>query len=133
MNFEPFFGLWLYQGMHFILNRLGCEKLSNYIRNTMKFHNWVHVNFHEDNYSKFEKNAFLDLKWCQHLAKLLKPSGILVFNIGQPLQMLDLALLNDSALRQQFAHAIAFRIAGHLNCMVAVSESPFKKTYLVIN
>lgn len=73
------------------------------------------------------RSAPMDLKWCQHLAKLVKPDGILVFNAGFPFNITDLALLNNPMLRQQFPHAAAFCREGSLNYIVAASRRPLEE------
>jgi SAM-dependent methyltransferase len=68
--------------------------------------------------------APLDLEWCQHLAKLVKPGGMLVFNMIEPRKVRYLPPLTDTALREQFPYAKVFRMEGYENRILACSGSP---------
>jgi SAM-dependent methyltransferase len=68
--------------------------------------------------------APLDLDWCQDLAKLVKPGGMLVFNMIEPRKVSHLPPLTDAALRAQFPYTKVFRMEGYENRIVACSGSP---------
>ena len=70
--------------------------------------------------------APLDLEWCQHLAKLVKPGGMLVFNMIEPRKVPHLPPLTDAALREQFPYTKVFRMKGYENRIVACSGSPLE-------
>jgi SAM-dependent methyltransferase len=83
----------------------------------------------DDLYAEEEEMAVrcapLDLEWCQHLAKLVKPGGMLVFNMIEPRKVPHLPPLTDTELQQQFPYAKVFRMAGYENRIAAFSGSPF--------
>lgn len=70
--------------------------------------------------------APLDLAWSQQLANLVKPGGMLVFNLIEPGKVRHLPPLVDSTLRKQFPYAKVFHMAGYQNRIVAFSHHPFK-------
>jgi spermidine synthase len=70
--------------------------------------------------------APLDLEWCQDLAKLVKPGGMLVFNLIEPRKVSHLPPLTNAALRKQFPHAKVFRMEGYENRIAAFSGCPFE-------
>jgi spermidine synthase len=71
--------------------------------------------------------APLDLEWCQHLAKLIKPGGMLVFNLIEPRKVAHLPPLQDAALRERFPYVKAFQMDGYENRIVAFSGSPLNE------
>jgi hypothetical protein len=71
--------------------------------------------------------AALDLEWCQYLAKLIKPGGMLVFNLIEPRKVDHLPPLKDPELRQRFPYVKAFRMEGYENRIVAFSGSPLEE------
>lgn len=70
--------------------------------------------------------APLDLEWCQDLAKLVKPGGMLVFNMIEPRKVPHLPPMTDARLREQFPHVKVFRMEGYENRIVAFSGSPLE-------
>ena len=68
--------------------------------------------------------APLDLEWCAQLAALLKPGGMLVFNLIEPRKVAHLPPLTNPALRQRLPYVQAFELDGYENRIVACSESP---------
>jgi spermidine synthase len=68
--------------------------------------------------------APLDLEWCQDLAKLVKPGGMLVFNMIEPCKVPYLAPNIDPALQAQFPHRKVFQMDGYENRIVVFSGSP---------
>lgn len=102
---------------------------------------WVHEEAAEPEAAKFDliiddlyaeeagmamRCAPLDLAWCRQLANLLKPGGMLVFNLIEPCKVSHLPPLTDSTLRKQFPHAKIFRRQGYENRIAAFSYHPFK-------
>jgi predicted membrane-bound spermidine synthase len=84
----------------------------------------------DDLYAEEEEMAVrcapLDLDWCRHLAKLVKPSGMLVFNMIEPRKVPHLPPLTNAALRKQFPYSKVFRMEGYENRIVAFSGSPLE-------
>jgi predicted membrane-bound spermidine synthase len=84
----------------------------------------------DDLYAEEEEMAVrcapLDLEWCQSLAKLVKPGGMLVFNMIEPRKVPHLSPLTDVALREQFPYAKVFRMEGYENRIAAFSGCPFE-------
>lgn len=70
--------------------------------------------------------APLDLEWCQHLAKLVKAGGMLVFNMIEPRKVPHLPPLTDVVLREQFPYGKVFRMEGYENRIAAFSGSPLE-------
>lgn len=84
----------------------------------------------DDLYAEEEEMAVrcapLDLEWCQNLAKLVKPGGMLVFNMIEPRKVPHIAPLTDATLREQFPYAKVFRMEGYENRIAAFSGSPLE-------
>ncbi len=84
----------------------------------------------DDLYAEEEEMAVrcapLDLEWCQHLAQLVKPGGMLVFNMIEPRKVPHLPPLKDATLQKQFPYAKVFRMEGYENRIAAFSGSPFE-------
>jgi SAM-dependent methyltransferase len=84
----------------------------------------------DDLYAEEEEMAVrcapLDLGWCQDLAKLVKPGGMLVFNMIEPRKVAHLPPLTDAALKEQFPYAKVLRMEGYENRIAAFSGSPFE-------
>ena len=82
----------------------------------------------DDLYAEEEEMAVrcapLDLEWCQYLAKLVKPGGMLVFNMIEPRKVPHLPPLTDAALKEQFPYTKVFSMEGYENRIVACSGSP---------
>lgn len=70
--------------------------------------------------------APLNLEWCQDLAKLVKPGGMLVFNMIEPRKVPHLPPMTDATLHKQFPHVKVFRMEGYENRIVAFSGSPLE-------
>jgi SAM-dependent methyltransferase len=71
--------------------------------------------------------APLDLDWCRALARLMRPEGILVFNLIEPAKIPHLPFLADKELRSQFPQAMQFSLAGYENRILAISRSPLNE------
>lgn len=72
--------------------------------------------------------APMDLDWCRALARLIRPGGLIVLNLIDPIKVPHLPFLADTELRQQFPHAWAFSMEGYENRIIAVSQSPLDPT-----
>lgn len=68
----------------------------------------------------------LDLDWCQALAKLVRPGGMLVFNMIDPIKVAHLPLFTDAALRERFPYNKTYQMQGYENRIVAFSERPLE-------
>lgn len=68
----------------------------------------------------------LDLDWCRALAQLVRPGGMLVFNMIDPIKVPHLAPFTDAALRERFPHSKVFQMDGYENRIVAFSERPLE-------
>lgn len=64
----------------------------------------------------------MDLDWCQRLADLLNPGGMLVFNLVEPEKVPHLPPMKDKTLSKRFPHVSVFRMEGYENRIVAFSE-----------
>ncbi len=68
--------------------------------------------------------APLDVDWCRTLAGLVRPGGMLVFNLVEPRKVPHLPPFKDAALQRRFPHTMVFRMDGYENRIVAFSEKP---------
>lgn len=67
----------------------------------------------------------MDAEWCHRLAELLRPGGMLVFNLIEPRKVPHLPPFKDAKLKKRFSHSIQFEMEGYENRIVAFSEQPF--------
>ncbi|MFT4900981.1 MAG: spermidine synthase [Lentimonas sp.] len=68
----------------------------------------------------------LDLEWCRALSDLLRPGGMLVFNMIDPVKVPHLPPFKDKALRQRFPYAGIYQMDGYENRIVAFSQRPLE-------
>jgi spermidine synthase len=80
-----------------------------------------------------ERFAPLDREWCEQLAGLLRPGGILVFNMIEPDRVASLPFCRDPTLRAHFPYRVGFQLKGYENRVVAFSEQPFWTNCLEAN
>ena len=66
----------------------------------------------------------MDLDWCQRLANLVRPGGMLVFNMIEPRKVAHLPPFKDAALKKRFSHTKVFKMDGYENRIVTFSEQP---------
>lgn len=66
--------------------------------------------------------APMDRAWCAALVRLLRPGGMLVFNLVDPAVIPTLPLLVDPELQQYFSHATVFHMDGYDNHVVVFTE-----------
>mgnify|MGYP002632708706 FL=1 len=66
----------------------------------------------------------LDLEWCQALAELVRPGGMLVFNMIDPQKVPHLPPFKDAALKKRFPHTMIYQMEGYENRIVVFSERP---------
>ena len=67
----------------------------------------------------------MDVKWCEALAKLLKPRGMLIFNIIEPEKIKNLPIFRSPKLKKRFTERVMYRIDGYENRIIAFSDTPF--------
>lgn len=72
-----------------------------------------------------ERNAPMDAEWCGQLAALLRPGGLLVFNMIEPEKVPFMPALIDPALQKRFPHSIVYHMDGYENRVLALSDLPF--------
>ena len=72
----------------------------------------------------------MDLEWCQRLAELVRPGGMLVFNMVEPCKVPHLPLFKDLKLKKRFSHHKSFKMEGYENRIVAFSEAPLESDFL---
>ena len=75
----------------------------------------------------------MDVSWCQSLSKLLKPKGMLIFNIIEPEKIRHLPIFTCKELSMRFTEIVMYRIDGYENRIIAFSESPFVESELNTN
>ena len=75
----------------------------------------------------------MDEQWFVELGKLLKPSGMLIFNIIEHDKIPNLPIFKSTELRKLFSEVIMYRIDGYENRVIAFSKTPFNQTYLNFN
>ena len=67
----------------------------------------------------------MDAEWCQALARLLKPGGILIFNMIEPEKVKHLPIFKSTKLKKRFTETVMYRIDGYENRIIAFSDAPF--------
>ena len=72
----------------------------------------------------------MDHAWCEALLGLLKPGGILIFNMIDPDKIRHLPLFQSAKLRKRYPETVMYRIDGYENRVIAFSETPFEKAML---
>ena len=75
--------------------------------------------------------APMDVKWCQRLAELVRPGGMLVFNMVEPRKVPHLALYKDVKLKKRFPHSMVFKMEGYENRIVVFCEEALEEECLV--
>lgn len=75
----------------------------------------------------------MDVKWCQALCDLLKPGGMLIFNMIEPDKVKHLPMFKSARLKKRYSETIMYRINGYENRIVAFSETPFNAEVLKEN
>jgi len=99
---------------------------------------WVHAGGNEGSYDVVIEDLYgeedgmpvrcvpMDVKWCEALARLLKPGGILIFNLIEPDKLPHFPVFQSRKLRERFSESILYRIEGYENRVLALSEAPFE-------
>jgi hypothetical protein len=72
----------------------------------------------------------MDADWCEKLCALLKPGGILIFNMIEPDKVKHLPMFKSKKLAKRFVETVTYRIDGYENRIVAFSERPFDEVCL---
>ena len=67
----------------------------------------------------------MDVEWCEALAGLLKPRGMLIFNIIEPGKIKHLPIFKSPKLKKRFTETVMYRIDGYENRIIAFSDTPF--------
>ena len=75
----------------------------------------------------------MDISWCRSLSKLLKPKGMLIFNIIEPEKILHVPIFKCKKLSKRFTEIVIYRIDGYENRIIAFSESSFVESELDAN
>jgi SAM-dependent methyltransferase len=70
--------------------------------------------------------APLDADWCRSLVRLLRPGGLLVFNIIEPDKVGHLAVFTEPKLSERLPHSIVYHIDGYENRVLALSDREFE-------
>jgi len=70
-----------------------------------------------------QRCAPMDLEWCRELAALVRPGGMLVFNLVEPCKVPHIPLFKDAVLKKRFPHVRIFKMDGYENRIVAFSEA----------
>ncbi|MGJ8654077.1 MAG: spermidine synthase [Opitutaceae bacterium] len=71
--------------------------------------------------------APMDVKWCRRLAELVRPGGMLVFNMVEPRKVPHLPPYKDAKLKKRFPHSMVLKMEGYENRIVAFSEQPLSE------
>ncbi|HAV14694.1 MAG TPA: hypothetical protein DCX06_14555 [Opitutae bacterium] len=69
----------------------------------------------------------MDLEWCQRLADLVRPGGMMVFNMVEPNKVQHLPPFKNAKLKKRFPHTKIFKMEGYENRIVAFSEQPLEE------
>lgn len=72
----------------------------------------------------------MDAEWCEALCDLLRPDGMLVFNMIEPAKIRHLPMFKSAKLRKRFTETVMYRIDGYENRVIAFSDKPFEKSAL---
>lgn len=103
---------------------------------------WVHESDDEASYDVIIDDLYaeedgipvrcvpMDVKWCDALCKLLKPGGILIFNMIEPEKIKHLPMFKSAKLQKHYSETIMYRIDGYENRIIAFSDQPFDQTCL---
>ena len=67
----------------------------------------------------------MNAEWCEALAGLLKPGGMLIFNMIEPKKIKRLPFFKSSKLKKRFTETVMYRIDGYENRVIAFSEKSF--------
>ena len=67
----------------------------------------------------------MNTEWCEALAGLLKPGGMMIYNMIEPRKIKHLPIFKSSKLKKRFTETVMYRIDGYENRVIAFSEMPF--------
>jgi spermidine synthase len=76
------------------------------------------------------RSAPQDADWFASLVRLLRPGGLLVLNMIDPVKIPSLPVFHEPALQKRFQAALLYRIEGYENRVLALSESAFDSNQL---
>ena len=98
---------------------------------------WVHESAEKASYDVIvddlyaEENGIpvrcvpMNTEWCEALAGLLKPGGMMIYNMIEPRKIKHLPIFKSSKLKKRFTETVMYRIDGYENRVIAFSEMPF--------
>ena len=98
---------------------------------------WVHEGAGEETYDVIIDDLYaeeggipvrcvpMDVKWCEALCLLLKPGGMLIFNMIEPEKIKHLPMFKSAKLRKRYSETVMYRINGYENRIIAFSDQPF--------
>lgn len=72
----------------------------------------------------------MDTDWCEKLCVLLKPKGILIFNMIEPDKVKHLPMFKSKELAKRFPETVTYQIDGYENRIIAFSSEPFDEACL---
>lgn len=70
----------------------------------------------------------MDSKWCEALCRMLKPGGMLIFNLIEPEKVPHLPMFQSARLSQKYPEVLQYQIVGYENRIVAFSEQIFEES-----
>jgi len=106
---------------------------------------WVHEGAGEGRYDVIVEDLYaeeegipvrcvpMDTEWCEALCRLLKPGGMLIFNMIEPDKVAHLPLFKAPQLSQKYSEVLRYQIDGYENRIIAFSEQVFDDVSLLKN
>ena len=113
----------------------GCSKDFNLIAGDAV--EWIHESDKKDSYDVIIDDLYaeegdipvrcvpMDIEWCESLARLLKPQGMLIFNIIEPDEIKHFPIFKSPKLKKRFTERLMYQIYGYENRIIAFSDTPF--------
>lgn len=75
----------------------------------------------------------MDEAWCHSLSRMLRPGGILIFNVIEPDKIQHLPIFHSKKLGKRFSETLSYRIDGYENRTIAFSDCAFDEDTLKTN
>ncbi|MGC6424595.1 MAG: spermidine synthase [Lentimonas sp.] len=69
----------------------------------------------------------MDVDWCRRLEELVRPGGMMVFNLVEPSKVAHMPPFKDAKLKKRFPYTKVFRMDGYENRIVTFSELPLEE------
>jgi predicted membrane-bound spermidine synthase len=113
----------------------GCSKDFNLIAGDAV--EWIHESDEKGSYDVIIDDLYaeegdipvrcvpMDEEWCEALAELLRPRGMLIFNIIEPEKIRHFPIFKSTKLKKRFTETVMYRIYGYENRIIAFSDTPF--------